>query len=267
MPDELRDQFPKVRQVVAALGFPVYEREGFEADDLIATLVGQAESLGLETTVVTGDLDMLQLVSDRTRLVVSLRGGVANTVTYDRARIDERWGLRPDQMLDYKALKGDATDNIPGVPGVGEKTAAKLVGTFGTVDEMYARIDEVQPEKLRPLLLEARDRVLASRDLQRLVRDVPVQLARRRPASASTTATPSSASSASTSSGPLIDRLPPLGDETPDEALARAREAPARWSPPGRRARLCPPAGLFRRPSALLDFDAVGPRPEPGAGR
>ncbi len=134
MPDELRDQFPKVREVVAALGIPVYEREGFEADDVIATLTGQAERRGLETTIVTGDLDMLQLVTERTRLMVSLRGGVANTVVYDLARMDERWGLRPDQMLDYKALKGDATDNIPGVPGVGEKTAAKLVATFGTLD-------------------------------------------------------------------------------------------------------------------------------------
>jgi DNA polymerase-1 len=152
MPDELRDQFPKVREVVAALGFPVYEREGFEADDVIATLVGQAEARGLQTTIVTGDLDMLQLVTERTRLMVSLRGGVANTVIYDLARIDERWGLRPDQMLDYKALKGDTTDNIPGVPGVGEKTAAKLVGTFGTLDALYERLDEVTPEKLRPLL-------------------------------------------------------------------------------------------------------------------
>ena len=97
---------------------------------MIATLVGQAEAAGLETTIVTGDLDMLQLVTERTRLVVSLRGGVANTVVYDLPRIAERWGLRPDQMLDYKALKGDATDNIPGVPGVGEKTAAKLVAHF-----------------------------------------------------------------------------------------------------------------------------------------
>ncbi len=265
MPDELRDQFPKVRQVVAALGFPVYEREGFEADDVIATLVGQAEELDLETTIVTGDLDMLQLVSDRTRLVVSLRGGVANTVTYDRARIDERWGLRPDQMLDYKALKGDATDNIPGVPGVGEKTAAKLVGTFGTVDELYARIDEVQPEKLRPLLLEAKDRVLASRDLQRLVRDVPVQLDAEAARLGAYDRDAVVRLFREYEFRTLIDRLPPLGDETPDEAVARAREA-AGDVPAARAAGT--PAPPRRAPSGglqlSLDFDAVGPRPEPG---
>ena len=267
MPDELRDQFPKVREVVAALGFPVYEREGFEADDVIATLVGQAEAAGLETTIVTGDLDMLQLVTERTRLVVSLRGGVANTVVYDLARIDERWGLRPDQMLDYKALKGDATDNIPGVPGVGEKTAAKLVGTFGTLDALYERIDEVTPEKLRPLLLEAKERVLESRELQRLVRDVPVDPGpRRRRASASTTARRSSRSSASTSSGRSSTgsrrsraRRPRRRRPGRRDAAGRRRGRPG----PGRRAaapRSAPSGGL----QLSLDFDAVGPAPAPG---
>jgi DNA polymerase-1 len=264
MPDELRDQFPKVRGVVAALGIPVYEREGFEADDVIATLVGQAEGAGLETTIVTGDLDMLQLVTERTRLMVSLRGGVANTVVYDLARIDERWGLRPDQMLDYKALKGDATDNIPGVPGVGEKTAAKLVGTFGTIDALYERIDEVTPEKLRPLLVEAEDRVRASRDLQRLVRDVPVALdldaarlgAYDREAVVSLFREYEFRT--------LIDRLPPLAGETAEEATTRARAAAgdvAAARAPGSASRL----GRPTRPATgdglqlSLDFDAVAP--------
>src|SRR6476659_5353970 len=134
MPDDLRDQIPLVREVVAALRIPVYELEGYEADDAVATLVDQAEESDLETIVVTGDLDMLQLVSPKTRLVVSLRGGVSNTVSYDLARIDERYGLRPEQMVDYKALKGDPTDNIPGIPGVGEKTAAKLIREAGSLD-------------------------------------------------------------------------------------------------------------------------------------
>ena len=88
--------------------------------------------------------------------MVSLRGGIANTLSYDLAKIEERWGLRPDQMLDYKALKGDSTDNIPGIPGVGEKTASKLVATWGTLDNLYEHLDEVVPEKLRPLLAEYR---------------------------------------------------------------------------------------------------------------
>ena len=165
MPDEMREQIPKVRRVVEALGIPNYEMEGYEADDVIATLVGQAETRDFATTILTGDLDMLQLVSERTKLLVSLRGGIANTVAYDLARIDERWGLRPDQMLDYKALKGDPTDNIPGVPGVGEKTAAKVVKDFGTLDAMYDAIDTVRPEKLRDKLIEAKEVVLESREL------------------------------------------------------------------------------------------------------
>ena len=106
--------------------------------------------------------------------MVSLRGGIANTVAYDLAKIEERWGLRPDQMLDYKSLKGDPTDNIPGIPGVGEKTASKLIATWGTLDALYEHIDEVMPEKLRVALEEHRESVLESRELMRLVRDVDV---------------------------------------------------------------------------------------------
>ena len=138
MPDDLRDQFPKVREVVRALRLPVYELAGFEADDVIGTLTVEAEARGLDTTIVTGDLDMLQIVSDRVRLMTT-RSGVENTILYDPAKIDERYGLLPSQMIDYKALKGDVTDNIPGVPGVGEKTAAKLIREFGNLDAVYAR--------------------------------------------------------------------------------------------------------------------------------
>ncbi len=265
MPDELRDQLPKVREVVAALGFPVYEREGFEADDVIATLVGQAEARGLETTIVTGDLDMLQLVTERTRLVVSLRGGIANTIVYDLARVAERWGLRPDQMLDYKALKGDSTDNIPGVPGVGEKTAAKLVATFGTLDALYERIDEVTPERLRPLLVEAKDRVLASRELQRLVRDVPVELDDEAARLGVYDRDAVVRLFREFEFRTLIDRLPPLAGETAAEATSRAREAAgdvAAARSPGTvpRPRPAPSGGL----QLALDFDAVGPAPEAG---
>src|SRR5438132_9972070 len=175
MPDDLRDQFPKVREVVNALRIPHYELQGYEADDVIGTLTVQAEEKGLETTIVTVDLDMLQLVTDRTRLMTT-RSGVENTVLYDPARIRERFGLRPDQMVDYKALKGDPTDNIPGVPGVGEKTAAKLVAEFGTLDALYDRIAEVKPEKLRDKLIEHRAQVYEGHELSRIIRDLPVSL-------------------------------------------------------------------------------------------
>ena len=174
MPDDLRDQFPKVREVVKALRLPVYELAGFEADDVIGTITVDAERRGLDTTIVTGDLDMLQLVTDHTRLMTT-RSGVENTILYDPAKIRERFDLVPGQMIDYKALKGDPTDNIPGVPGVGEKTAAKLIREYGTLDGLYQRIDEVKPDKLREKLIEHRGQVFMGKDLSTIVRDLPVE--------------------------------------------------------------------------------------------
>ena len=175
MPDDLRSQFPKVREVVAALRIPVYELAGFEADDVIGTITRDMDTRGIETTVVTGDLDMLQIVTEHTRLMTT-RQGVDSTIYYDPAKIWERFELRPDQMIDYKALKGDPTDNIPGIPGVGEKTAAKLVGQFGSLEAIYGRLDEVKPDKLREKLVESREQVFRSRELARIVRDLPVSL-------------------------------------------------------------------------------------------
>jgi DNA polymerase-1 len=224
MPDDMREQIPKVRDVVAALGFPVYEREGFEADDVIATLAGQATARDLDVTILTGDLDMLQLVGEHTRLMVSLRGGVANTVSYDLARIEERWGLRPDQMLDYKALKGDPTDNIPGIPGVGEKTASKLIATWGTLDALYEHLDEVTPEKLRPLLADHRETVHESRELMRLVRDVDVVLDPERGRVGDYDREAVVRIFREYEFRSLIDRLPPLIGERPEDAVLAMRD-------------------------------------------
>ncbi|MEW6225889.1 MAG: DNA polymerase I [Chloroflexota bacterium] len=265
MPDDMRDQIPKVREVVKALGIPVYEQEGYEADDAIATLVGQAEAAGLETVILTGDLDMLQLVSDHTKLMVSLRGGIANTVTYDLARIDERWGLRPDQMLDYKALKGDPTDNIPGIPGVGEKTASKLIATWGTLDALYEHLDEVTPEKLRPLLAEHRETVLESRELMRLVRDVDVTLDPTRGRVGEYDREAVVRLFREYEFRTLIDRLPPLVGERPEEAIAAMRELREAGFPAAQGARGGPggPGGRAAGradPGALqlsMDFDMV----------
>jgi len=174
MPDDLRDQFPKVREVVAALRIPVYELAGYEADDVIGTIIVDAERRGLDTTIVTGDLDMLQLVSDRTRLMTT-RSGVENTILYDPARIEERFGLVAGQMIDYKALKGDPSDNIPGVPGVGEKTAAKLIRKYGDLDGIFAHLDEQTP-KLRANLEEFADRARANFELMTLRRDAPIEV-------------------------------------------------------------------------------------------
>ncbi len=174
MPDDLRDQFPKVREVVAALRIPVYELAGYEADDVIGTITVDAERRGLDTTIVTGDLDMLQLVTDHTRLMTT-RSGVENTILYDPAKIEDRFGLVAGQMIDYKALKGDPSDNIPGVPGVGEKTAAKLIREFGSLATVYDRIADVKPDKLRDKLVEYREQVFMGQDLSTIVRDLPVE--------------------------------------------------------------------------------------------
>ncbi len=175
MPDDLRDQFPIVREIIGAFGIPIYQLEGFEADDVIATLVRQAEDRGVETTIVSGDLDLLQIVSDLTKLMTT-RGGVQQTTFYDPAKVMERYGLRPEQMVDFKALKGDTTDNIPGIAGVGEKTAAKLVQDWTSVDGIYEHIAQVQPEKLRIKVEENHDDVLRWRSLVTVRADVPVEL-------------------------------------------------------------------------------------------
>ncbi len=176
MPDDLREQFPVVRQLIEAFGIPIYQLQGFEADDLIASLVRQAEAGDVETTIVSGDLDLLQLVSDRTTLMTT-RGGVQQTTYYDPDKVMERYGLHPHQMIDFKALKGDTTDNIPGIPGVGEKTAARLVIDHGSVDGIYASLDSVMPEKLRAKLAEHRDNVFRWRELVTVRSDTPVELA------------------------------------------------------------------------------------------
>lgn len=174
MPDDLRPQIERCKEVLEALGVPIYGVPSFEADDLIGTLARQGAEQGLEVVILSGDLDTLQLVSDRVKLMTT-RQGFQNTVIYDVAAIRERFGLRPDQMVDYKALKGDPTDNIPGVPGVGEKTAAKLVADHATLEGVYEHLDAATP-RLRAALEERREAVFASRELLRIVTDVPVEL-------------------------------------------------------------------------------------------
>jgi DNA polymerase-1 len=222
MPDDLRSQFPKVREVVAALRIPVYEMEGYEADDVIGTITLDMDARGIETTVVTGDLDMLQIVSDHTRLMTT-RQGVDATVYYDPARILERFDLRPDQMVDYKALKGDPTDNIPGIPGVGEKTAAKLVHDFGSLERIYERLAEVKPDKLREKLVEAREQVFGSRELSRIVRDLPIALDLDRARLSDYDRAEVVRLFREFEFRTLIDRLPPLAGESAGEAAETLR--------------------------------------------
>jgi len=281
MPDDLRSQFPLVRQVVAALRIPVYEMAGYEADDVIGTITRDMDGRGVNTTIVTGDLDMLQIVTETTRLMTT-RQGVDSTVYYTPEKIWERFELRPDQMIDYKALKGDPTDNIPGIPGVGEKTAAKLVGQFGSLEGIYARLDEVKPEKLRDKLVEARVQVFASRELSRIVRDLPVELDLEAARLSDYDRAEVVRLFREFEFRTLIDRLPPLTGESAGEAVAALRSVagsvaaarvpgePPRPPRPGREGR-----SLVRGGEGLqlsMDFGSAGmgetaAEPEPRAPR
>ncbi|MBI4216708.1 MAG: DNA polymerase I [Chloroflexi bacterium] len=177
-PDELRVQFPRVHQMVEAWGIPVFEREGYEADDLLGALAEQAAQKGIDTIIVTGDLDTVQLVGPRVRILTPRpMRPFSDTILYDEAQVRQRYGgLGPGQMVDLKALMGDASDNIPGVKGIGEKTAIALLQRFGSLEALYQRIGEVTPSRVRDLLLAHREEAERSQKLATIVRDLPVSL-------------------------------------------------------------------------------------------
>ncbi len=170
-PDILRQQMGLVRQMVEVLAIPVVEAAGFEADDVIATLASRARDRGEEVIVVTGDRDAYQLVEDPLVKVLYNRRGVSDYVLYDEAGIEARTGVRPDRYVEYAALRGDPSDNLPGVPGVGEKTAARLVNTYGSLDGIFAHLDQLTP-KLRHNLAEHEAATRRNATVIPLVRDV-----------------------------------------------------------------------------------------------
>ncbi len=173
-PDELRPQFPLIKRVLGALNIPVLEVEGYEADDLIGTVVRAAEERGLEVLVVTGDRDMLQVVSDHTRTLIT-RKGISELDSYAKEDVISRYGLQPEQIPDLKGLIGDPSDNIPGVPGIGEKTAIKLLQQYGSVEGCLANRDQL-PVKVASLLDRYADQALLSKRLALLMHDIPVEL-------------------------------------------------------------------------------------------
>jgi len=173
MPDDLVRQLPYVRRLFEALRTPVLEVRGFEADDVLATIVDQALAHPeLEVVVVSGDKDLLQLVGPRVR-VLSVAGRTGEPVLYDEAKVRERWGVEPGQIADVLALMGDTIDNIKGVRGVGEKTAVKLIGQYGSVERLYENLTLI-PGKLRETLAAGRKDALLSRELALLNRQVPL---------------------------------------------------------------------------------------------
>lgn len=173
-PDDLYAQIPYTREVTEALGLPWIELAKFEADDIIGTLGRQAEKEGLETIIVTGDLDELQLIDDHTK-VYTMRRGFTDTVIYDLDALKDRYGVNPQQFIDLKALKGDASDNIPGVEGVGEKTARDLITTYGSLDGVYKNLDQLKG-KLKERLEVNKEMAYLSQKLSTIVCDAPVTL-------------------------------------------------------------------------------------------
>ncbi|MFA4817840.1 MAG: DNA polymerase I [Parcubacteria group bacterium] len=174
-PDELYAQFDRVKEVVRAFNIPIFEMAGFEADDVIGTMAHQAEKIeGVENVIVTGDLDTLQLIDDKTK-VYALRRGMSDTTIYDDAAVQERYGLRPDQMIDYKGLRGDPSDNIPGVKGIGEKTAIELLQKYGTIENVYQKLGEIKGA-LHDKLERDKAQALLSKRLATIQKNVPVKL-------------------------------------------------------------------------------------------
>ncbi|PIY95898.1 MAG: DNA polymerase I [Candidatus Kerfeldbacteria bacterium CG_4_10_14_0_8_um_filter_42_10] len=180
-PDELYEQIPIIKDLVEAFRVPIFEKDGFEADDLIGTISHQKELQDLKTIIVTGDLDALQLVDDNTE-IYTMKRGIADTIVYDEKAVKEKYdGLGPEQMIDLKALKGDASDNIPGVKGIGEKGAVGLLKTFGTLDKIFQSLNKKDKlsqkisERNKKLLIEYKKDALLSKRLATIVNDVPIK--------------------------------------------------------------------------------------------
>ena len=180
-PDDLTMQIPRVKQLVKTFNIPIYEQEGYEADDLIGTLALKItkENPDMEVVIVTGDLDILQLVTDNIK-VYTMKRGLSEAIIYGLKEVKARYGLTPDQMVDYRGLKGDPSDNIPGVTGIGEKTASDLIQKFGSLDKLYEAVEAGKSEGIKPktfeLLKDQREQAYLSQRLSRIITDIPVEV-------------------------------------------------------------------------------------------
>lgn len=173
-PDELIAQAPVARELIRAFNIPVIELEGFEADDIIGALARQSCEHGISTEIVTGDLDALQLVNDCVSVMTTVKG-VSDIVVYGPKEVEDRFGLKPDQMADFKGLKGDPSDNIPGVPGIGDKTAATLLKEYGTIENLLEHIDDLPEGKVKRTLTENAEIAHLSKHLATIVTELPFE--------------------------------------------------------------------------------------------
>lgn len=172
MPEDLVSQMPIIKDVVRAMNIPIFEMQGYEADDVIATIAKKLEAAGHETLIVTADKDALQLVNKRIKVLNPQK----ENVIYDETYVKERFGVGPKQMIEIMALMGDASDNIPGVPGVGEKTASKLISEFGTLENVLKNISKIKGDKLRENLETYKEQARLSRELAQIDQAVPIEM-------------------------------------------------------------------------------------------
>ena len=173
MPPELAMQIPVVKEIISAMRISSFEIDGYEADDIIGTLARTAEEKGLEPLIITGDKDALQLATDVTHILIT-RKGISDFDLYDKNRMIERYHLTPSQFIDLKGLMGDQSDNIPGIPGIGEKTGIKLLEQFGSVSNLLAHTDEIANEKLRTKVEQNAQLAAMSRRLAEINTHVPI---------------------------------------------------------------------------------------------
>ena len=166
MPEGLAAQMPLAKDVLRAMGVTILEKEGYEADDIIGTVARLCEESEISCFIATGDKDDLQLASDKTKVILTVtKSGYNETIIYDDKAVKEKYHVTPTEFIDVKALMGDTSDNIPGVPSIGEKTATSLITTYGSIENAYAHIDEVKPPRAQKALREHYDMAQMSKDL------------------------------------------------------------------------------------------------------
>ncbi len=176
MPEELREQMPLLKEVLQAMHIPIFEQEGFEADDILGTLSALAEKNGIVPVVVSGDRDLLQLAGETLKVrIPKTKGGRTETEDYYAADVQAKYGVTPAEFIDMKALMGDASDNIPGVPGIGEKTAAKIITQYHDIETAIAHATEIKPKKASENLAAYQEQARLSKFLATIVRDMPLE--------------------------------------------------------------------------------------------
>ena len=178
MPQELREQVPLIKEVLASMGIPILTKEGYEADDILGTIAKRSEAKGMEVTIVSGDRDLLQLATEHILIrIPKTKAGKTIMEDYHTAQVLESYQVTPLQIIDLKALMGDASDNIPGIPGVGEKTAAKIIGQFTSIENAYEHVEEIKPNKAKESLKNNYELAVLSKKLATINIDSPVDFA------------------------------------------------------------------------------------------